>query len=173
MKSGKYIREQRLKLGMTQEDLGIKTGISTRSIQRIENGEVIPRSDSLQKIAKALSISLEELNEEISDSGADQMWITAVHLSGLLFIVIPSILIWNLKKRSIPGIETHARDSINFQLNLLLIIVPCGILAILVITIPILVITAIVGSFIIIINTIRVLLHLDYHYPVAFHILKK
>ena len=45
METGKLIRELRIKKGMTQEELADKTEVSSRTtIQRIENGEVDPRS---------------------------------------------------------------------------------------------------------------------------------
>lgn len=40
--------------GMTQEDLANATGISLRTVQRIEQGQVKPRPYSLKKIAEAL-----------------------------------------------------------------------------------------------------------------------
>ena len=41
---GIKIQELRKQKGMTQEDLADKTGLSVRTIQRIESGEVDPRS---------------------------------------------------------------------------------------------------------------------------------
>ena len=51
----------RFEKGMTQEDLANLTGISLRTIQRIEQGKVKPRSFSLKKIAEALKIDLKDL----------------------------------------------------------------------------------------------------------------
>ncbi len=56
MKTGKIIKELRIKKGMTQEELAEMTELSARTIQRIENGEVDPRSYTLQMIAKALML---------------------------------------------------------------------------------------------------------------------
>lgn len=53
METGKLIRELRIKKGMNQKELADKTEISTRTIQRIENGEVDPRAYTLQMISKA------------------------------------------------------------------------------------------------------------------------
>lgn len=174
MDVGKHIRELRLNKGMTQENLADKTGISTRSIQRIENGQVIPRTDSIRKISIALSVPFDVLkSEKTRESESDQIWLAAIHFSGLLLLVIPSVIIWTAKKETIPAINKHAVDVINFQLNLLIIMVSCGILAILLITIPILVLTAILGICAIIINSVRVILKMDYHYPILFNFFKK
>ena len=56
MKTGKLIKELRIKKGMTQEELADKTELSARTIQRIENGEVDPRAYTLQMIAQALEV---------------------------------------------------------------------------------------------------------------------
>jgi transcriptional regulator with XRE-family HTH domain len=44
-KTGKLVRNLRKKAGLTQFDLAKKTGISFRTIQRIESGEISPRID--------------------------------------------------------------------------------------------------------------------------------
>jgi len=51
----KVIRET---LGMTQDQLSIKVGRSSRSIQQIENGEAMPKITALKKIAEALNTEL-------------------------------------------------------------------------------------------------------------------
>jgi transcriptional regulator with XRE-family HTH domain len=61
MEIGTYIKEARLKKGLTQEELAFQTDISVRTIQRIESGEVDPRSYTLQSIAKVLEIDFEHL----------------------------------------------------------------------------------------------------------------
>ncbi len=50
--------------GLTQEELADRTGITVRTIQRIENGENVPRMYTLKTIASVLGISLEELQQE-------------------------------------------------------------------------------------------------------------
>ena len=41
---GKKIKELRLISGLTQEDVALKTGLTQRTIQRIENHEVEPQN---------------------------------------------------------------------------------------------------------------------------------
>lgn len=55
------IKTERLNKGFTQQELSAETGISLRSIQRIENAEVYPRSFTLKLIAEKLELSFEEL----------------------------------------------------------------------------------------------------------------
>ncbi len=55
------LSELRLEKGMTQEELATATGISLRTIQRIELGQVKPRIYSLKKIAEALKVDFSDL----------------------------------------------------------------------------------------------------------------
>lgn len=52
------IKSARLEKGYTQAELAQLTGLSLRSVQRIENGKVLPRSYTLRVIADKLGISL-------------------------------------------------------------------------------------------------------------------
>src|SRR5687767_2052315 len=45
--------------GLTQEELAGRTGLTVRTIQRIESGESVPRSYTLKAIAQALDIPFE------------------------------------------------------------------------------------------------------------------
>jgi transcriptional regulator with XRE-family HTH domain len=64
MKLGAKIKELRRKKGLTQYDLSEKTGLSLRTIQRIENSENKPSVYSLRKIGEALdyTFNLKEFN---------------------------------------------------------------------------------------------------------------
>src|SRR5688572_21484695 len=55
-----WLREGRLSKGLTQRELSERSHISIRSIQRIENGEIIPRSHTLKTLAEILELSFEE-----------------------------------------------------------------------------------------------------------------
>jgi transcriptional regulator with XRE-family HTH domain len=54
-----WLREGRLSKGLTQRELAEKSNISVRSIQRIENGDLIPRSYTLKTLAEVLELSFE------------------------------------------------------------------------------------------------------------------
>ena len=57
----KKIKELRTCKGLSQEELSEESGLSLRTIQRIENGETEPRGDSLKKLATSLGASPDEL----------------------------------------------------------------------------------------------------------------
>jgi len=131
MKTGKLIRELRIKKGITQEDLASCTKLTTRTIQRIENGDVDPRAYTLKMIANALDVDIRLFTEVDSEEKEEAIrenkrnWLVLLHLSGLFLLVFPTAIIWNKQKDKIEGITHHYRDIINFQLgNLVLLIIP-------------------------------------------------
>src|SRR5689334_22921575 len=58
------VKESRLAKGYTQQELSDLSNISVRSIQRIENGEIIPRSYTLKTLGGILGISFEGMQTE-------------------------------------------------------------------------------------------------------------
>jgi transcriptional regulator with XRE-family HTH domain len=128
METGKLIKELRIKKGMTQEELADKTEISARTIQRIENGEVDPRAYTLQVIAKALEVDYNLFVANVPDEEQeiqqvkDNNWLGLLHLSGIIPLIFPTVLIWNLKKDKVKGMSEHYRDVISFQLKVWVVI---------------------------------------------------
>lgn len=57
------VKEGRLAKGYTQKELSELSNISIRSIQRIENGEIIPRSYTLKTIAGIIDTPFEEFTK--------------------------------------------------------------------------------------------------------------
>ncbi|MET0298498.1 MAG: helix-turn-helix transcriptional regulator [Flavitalea sp.] len=103
--SGGIIKTARLNMGFSQQELADKTALSLRTIQRIENGETIPRGDSLQRIAAVLGVEVKLLipdtsqdvvNDEISsvskDTGSlknDRGLIFLLKISPLAYLIFP------------------------------------------------------------------------------------
>lgn len=131
METGKIIKELRVNKGMTQEELAEKTEVSVRTIQRIESGEVDPRAYTLQMIAKALDVDFSMFVGNDSDESqevqkvSNNNWLGLLHLSGLIPIIFPTILIWNLKKDTVKGITKHYRAVISVQLMICGIVIGC------------------------------------------------
>ena len=170
MKQGQQIKEARLRKGMTQQELADATKINIRTIQRIESGEVIARAYSLKMIASVLEIEPHLLiNDQESETNekevkVNKLWLAFLHLSG--FLLLPTIMIWIFEKNRIQSIRKHVADIINFQLTMLVFLIPVLPLAFL----PILI--AIFTSVIIIMNTIRVIINRPYYYPFTISFLK-
>lgn len=100
----KQIREQK---NLTQEELSEKSGISVRTIQRIESG-IAPKGHTLKTLSKALEIQENELlskqpdieNEIIveesiaiteNDNATDYSKIKLINMSSILFVVLPPL----------------------------------------------------------------------------------
>lgn len=61
LKLGHKIKYERSKKDVSQLDLSLKTGLTTRTISRIECGNIDPKYSTLVKISGALDIDITEL----------------------------------------------------------------------------------------------------------------
>ncbi len=61
-KFGEQIRTLRLKLGLTQEELGHRCGLNGPNISHFENGNRQPHYGMLVRLARALGVSLGEFD---------------------------------------------------------------------------------------------------------------
>lgn len=60
-KIGKFIKDKRLELKMTQKDLADKLGISDRAISKWENGRGVPDVSLLSDLSKVLDVTINDL----------------------------------------------------------------------------------------------------------------
>ena len=74
------VRIWRIHRGLTQSELERRAGLSHNTVSRIERGEVSPRLDTVESLAEAMDLSVEELSfrqpsmrvqEDPSDSKGD------------------------------------------------------------------------------------------------------
>ena len=61
LKLGYKVKYERAKRNLSQLDLSLKTGLTTRTISRIECGCIDAKFSTLIKISKALNINISEL----------------------------------------------------------------------------------------------------------------
>lgn len=79
------------KLNLTQEELSERTGISVRTIQRIEAGQP-PKGYTLKTLAKCLGVTETELSEkQETPESINIALIKAINLSSLPFACFPPI----------------------------------------------------------------------------------
>ncbi|MBI9056677.1 MAG: helix-turn-helix domain-containing protein [Labilibaculum sp.] len=117
----KNIKALRNRKGFSQEELSEKTGLSLRTIQRVENGETEPRGDSLKRLANAFNVS----SDEIIDWNVqeDKGLLISLNLSALSFIFFPilgilvPLIIWISKKDKIRDVNEIAKELLNFQIT--------------------------------------------------------
>lgn len=55
------VKQYRKKLGFTQEDLAVVSGMPTSNISRIERGVVVPNTATIVKLAEALEVTPNDL----------------------------------------------------------------------------------------------------------------
>ncbi|WP_370979503.1 helix-turn-helix domain-containing protein [Agaribacterium sp. ZY112] len=116
----KRIVEQRVKQGFSQEALADLSGLSLRTIQRVEKGESIPRGRTLKKLAHVLNLSAEELIDlDLSDDPNMLVLLNLSQLSCLLFPLlglIAPLLIWIVQRNRTQYVNDLGVCVLNFQL---------------------------------------------------------
>lgn len=58
---GKELRDIRIKLGLTQNDVSGLTGINTETLRRIEGGRVMPKFETLSNLSSVYKVDLNKL----------------------------------------------------------------------------------------------------------------
>lgn len=120
------IRELRKRKGWSQEQLSAESGLSLRTIQRIENGESEPTGHSLLQLTRALGVSPDDLMEwaPVENRG----FLIVQHLSGfgilfhpVLGIILPLIL-WILKRDQIRKADTNGKAQLSFMITWVILI---------------------------------------------------
>jgi XRE family transcriptional regulator, regulator of sulfur utilization len=95
MTLGEKISIQRKRKGFTQETLSEITGVSLRTIQRIENNTSVPRAYTLKMLAEHLEMNVDELMEkqDISEKPASHVVFNRVsqqmNIAGLSVMLLP------------------------------------------------------------------------------------
>lgn len=127
---GQRIKELRKQKGMSQEFLSEESGLSLRTIQRIEKGETNPTGESLKRLSNALNVNPDELIDwSIKE---DKRYLTFLNLSALTFLLFPLLgilipfILWTSRKGKIKNINKLGKDLINFEITwtLLLFFIP-------------------------------------------------
>ena len=117
----KKVKMLRDRKGLSQEELSEKTGLSLRTIQRIETGETEPRGDSLRRLAVTFDVSPDEIVDWTVQE--DKGFVTNLNLSALSFLVFPllgilvPLILWISKKDKIRNVNEVAKELLNFQIT--------------------------------------------------------
>ncbi|HEY0244733.1 MAG TPA: helix-turn-helix domain-containing protein [Mucilaginibacter sp.] len=126
----------RRKKGLTQEQLADLSGVTTRTIQRIEKGAVVPHIQTLKMLANCLEIETELLMDKpegnigIIEQPPKTNLLPLFHLLGLIGLVMPGLnvalpfILWILKKDENPAYDQQGKQVINFHLTMTLIFYP-------------------------------------------------
>ena len=118
---GKRVKELRSRKAFSQEQLAEETGLSLRTIQRIEKNETIPRGDTLKKLAYILGTSPDEILDWKMEE--DQNYLILMSLSPFGFLVFPllgiilPLILWVHKKDKIERVNHIGKSILNFQIS--------------------------------------------------------
>ena len=81
MTVGQKIRIRRQELGMTQKQLGELCGMADSAIRKYESGKIIPKQQTLEKIAAALQLPIYALSIVENEVDIDGSGVSIVDLS--------------------------------------------------------------------------------------------
>lgn len=124
----KKVKELRTRRGLSQEELSEDSGLSLRTIQRIENGETEPRGDSLKRLANSLGAFPDELIDWTIQENIS--YLIFLNLSSLSFILFPLLgflipfIMLSAKKDKIKDINMIGSSLVNYQITWNLIALP-------------------------------------------------
>ena len=120
------VKHYREKLGLTQPGLSEKTGLSLRTIQRVEASEKAPKGHTLKVLSEAFELAPEELQAQFlskqTSKNNDQNIIKQINLSILLFFVFPfgniifPFLTWQRNKHQSELVKEAGKRIVNFQI---------------------------------------------------------
>jgi len=110
---GLKVAELRLAMNLTQEQLAEYCEVSTRTVQRIESGEVDPRTHTLAMMGDTLEFDFGQ-----DDTQNENLWLTLLHLSSMFLLVVVTLLIWSWKKPQSRKIDEQGRQALNFQITM-------------------------------------------------------
>lgn len=114
---GLKVAELRSEKNMTQEQLAEYCQVSTRTIQRIESGEVEPRAYTRNSLSNILEFDFGRNNTE-----NEGFWLAALHMSSMFLIVLIPLLLWSWKKNQSYEIDRQGRQVLNFQITMTLLL---------------------------------------------------
>ena len=118
---GDTVKTLRIKKGFSQEKLAADAELSLRTIQRIESGETEARGDTLQRLAVALNVGVNELIAPAENE--DKSLLAVLNLSALSFVAFPlfgiiaPLVTWALVRKKTKRIEEAAKRLLNFQIS--------------------------------------------------------
>jgi CubicO group peptidase (beta-lactamase class C family)/transcriptional regulator with XRE-family HTH domain len=115
--------------GYTQQKLSEKTEVTVRTIQRIEKDEVQPHLQTVQLLATALEIDVDDLLplENPKEETIQKKWLLLIHATPILGFVLPlcnvlfPLFLWIHKREDNPIYDRHGVKVINFQITALLL----------------------------------------------------
>jgi len=111
-------------------------------------------------------------------SSQARTWEMLCHLSALAGFFIPfgnllgPLIVWLIKKNEIPSVDAHGKESLNFQISILIYAIVSGILVLVLIGFVLLIAVGIFSLVCIIIASIKASNGVPYRYPLTIRFLQ-
>lgn len=102
-KFGEFIYQKRKKLGLTQEELGKKLGVTNKAVSKWEVGETTPDITMLEPLAQILQVSVDELLKQETNIEKNEQ---TIKVNRLFIILTISLAMLNILLISIFAIIT-------------------------------------------------------------------
>jgi hypothetical protein len=119
------------------------------------------------------------MNQVVQSGKEEQNWAMYCHLAALIGFVIPlgnvlgPLVIWLMKKDTMPQVDVHGKEALNFQITVLLALIVSFLLTFVLIGLLLLPIVGIGALVLTIMAAIKVSNgQLDYRYPIALRLIK-
>jgi uncharacterized Tic20 family protein len=119
------------------------------------------------------------MSEDSQASKDEQNWAMICHLSALAGFVIPfgnligPLVVWLMKKDTMPLVDQHGKEALNFQITVTIAALVCVLLMLVIIGVFLIFIVGIGALVMTIIAGIKVANgNLDYKYPFALRLIK-
>lgn len=175
----------RRKKGFSQQQLSLVSGVSARTIQRIESGNVEAHLATLKMLADALEIETNYLTENevlLTDhqkAKADKVR-ALFHVLALIGICFPILniilpgLFWFFKKDEQPAYDTEGKLVLNFQLTMSITFIPSVFLMIFLFPVgfPLILVVYFYTVAMCLINIFRTINRQKARYPLSFKFLR-
>lgn len=118
---GKKISEMRKAKGLTQEELVELCNLNVRTIQRIEAGEVTPRSYTIKALFEALGIEWNQLENDVSIRKENQkpFWLYAGLTGGLIYFMLSYFEI-SMEIEWLAGMEVNMASFVSIKMGVFL-----------------------------------------------------
>jgi uncharacterized Tic20 family protein len=117
--------------------------------------------------------------EPVAERSELRTWTVLCHATALIGFVIPGaghiiapLVVWLLKRGEYPEVDEHGKESLNFQITMLIYNVVAGILCLLVIGFALLAVLHLVNVVLVIIASLRASEGRLYRYPLTIRLIK-
>lgn len=129
MESANSLRDWRINKALSQKELSQISGISVRTIQRLETGQSIGSPYTQRTLAGALGVELDHIDKKkttVKDNTIDIQTLKLINLSALAMLIIPlgnlmfPLILYASRKLN-TGTKYFAKKIINLQIMLTLL----------------------------------------------------